>query len=166
MTLNSRKIEIFPNINDQPRLPTAVRAGNVSHLINVHNGLVDDLQTHIINWRIEPQQIDSGEDSFNIDLQFGDNIVLIPGTNSNGNDRNCFLTLPGDGFETQGQIGIININANNVRVNLNGQLYQEGYYDWLDTTIRFQSMFLLYINPQIGWISTMPNIFVPGFPAE
>lgn len=44
---SNHKVEIFPNINDLPRLPTAQRAGNGADFINKHNALVDDIQSNI-----------------------------------------------------------------------------------------------------------------------
>jgi len=43
MSLEDLKVEIFPDINDQPRTATANQAGNGADLINRFNALVDQL---------------------------------------------------------------------------------------------------------------------------
>lgn len=40
-----RKIPVFPNINDNPRIPTADKAGNGSDVVARFNGLIEDLNS-------------------------------------------------------------------------------------------------------------------------
>ncbi len=42
---NSRKIPVFPNINDVSRVSTSEKAGNGSDIIARFNGLIDDLNS-------------------------------------------------------------------------------------------------------------------------
>lgn len=47
MDANQLKIETFPNVNDTPRLPTAQRPGNGSHIISKFNNLVEAVSTEL-----------------------------------------------------------------------------------------------------------------------
>ena len=43
----SNKVQIFPNVNDIPIAPTSSTGGNISHLYNLYNTLIDLIETDI-----------------------------------------------------------------------------------------------------------------------
>lgn len=69
MDTNQLKVEIFPNVNDSPRLPTSQRPGNGSHIISKFNNLVDTVinQLESLKSQIEADRDDF--DNLSLDVQ-------------------------------------------------------------------------------------------------
>lgn len=82
------KVEIYPNVNEQPVAPSPSKAGNGSHLISKFNALIDILESKLID---QQSQIDSliasagGKSSWiaidsGYSAQFNDSVLILPST--------------------------------------------------------------------------------------
>lgn len=166
MTFDSsdKLIPTFPDINDNPRVPTASKAGNASHLISVHNKLVVDteaalqeLSTQIGNsqgngttlWKIVSDPYSS--------VQVGEKI-LVDTFNPPGDLTEVVLELPEDPPEGS-QIDFYRPNGD-IPVRL--AYYRRFIGMWgnsLSISAIGEQISLIYIDENIGWIPTQPGKF-------
>lgn len=142
--LSQYKVEVFPNINDKPVLPTATKPGNASHLINLHNGALDALQSgdssSALLWQI---------------VQGSNN----PSVNSkllcfNDSSDQCLLNLPQP--QSEGEfIEILNVSPT-MTIALNASSPE--FVFWGTSTmgvtflIPYEIVILIYTSSQ-GWVS-------------
>lgn len=63
----SKKIPIFPNINDIPKAPDSLEGGNISHFYDLYNQLIDDLEEDI--GTAEDQATSASQTANNLDAR-------------------------------------------------------------------------------------------------
>ncbi len=114
----SRKVEIFSNINDIPVAPTSSTGGNISHLYNLYNSLIDLLETDI-NTLQSTSVTDYSTDISNLQTDVG-NLQSSVSSNTNNistNINNITTNLNSIGTLTS-NVNTLTTSNNNIQATL------------------------------------------------
>ncbi len=111
----SNKVEIFPNINDIPVAPTSSTGGNISHLYNLYNSLIDLLETDI-NTLQNTSVTDYSTDITTLQTDVG-NLQTSVSSNTNNISTNA------NGIATNlNSIGTLNTNVSSLQTSINSNI--------------------------------------------
>ena len=126
----AQKVEIFSNINDIPIAPTSSNGGNISHLYNLYNQLIDLLETDI-----DTLQNTSVTD-YSTDISNLQNSVSSLQSSVNTNTNN------------------ISTNTNNITTNLNSIGTLNTNFSSLQTSVNSNASSISAINSNITTIES------------
>ena len=153
------EIPIFEGINDAPRIPTASRAGNGSHVIDCFNQFINAF-TNALN---ALENSSAGNSAWTVtnaeSITASNSTKIFFDVYSPGESQERFVILPSE--PTVGtEIKVFNPNtAVTVYINCGNQKYQGFSPTTLSVGVIDEECGLLYINPDVGWVPLKPNTF-------
>ena len=144
----AQKVNILTNINDIPVAPTASTGGNISHLYNLYNSLIDLLETDI-NTLQSTSVTDYSTDISNLQTDVG-NLQTSVSSNTNNISTNA------NGIATNlNSIGTLNTNFSSLQTSVNSNTSN---ISSIDTRVTTNEADILTINQNLGVITeSFPN---------
>jgi len=159
---SSFKVPVFTGINNQPVAPTAIKAGNGAHLIDLFNQFVDEMELVInsldssVNSNIEQPWtvLDSSNNYYQV--QASDKFILFNPDSSYS--TSITLSFP-DNPQPQTTFSYLAINSFEISFN-NFFRHSGNDANVMNYTSTPDIIKFIYVDENIGWISNRGDVII------
>lgn len=165
LDLTSYRVPVFSNINDNPVPPTSNKAGNASHLINLYNNLLTELETSFNELKDGSGSHSTGWTLIDCDYSYPASSSFTPSLNAsiyvlNSTAKDILIDVPYSPLVQGDYLTFTNTNESApITINFNNRKYKGQEIEKLTFLPAFAEGTIIYTGDNLGWMPVQNALF-------